>query len=51
MVVLELVVEVVNSLVSLLAEEAVELSEAVLVRHKGLVRMEVARSLIGPLVE
>ena len=50
MVALELVVEVVNSLVSLLAEEAVELSVVVLVRHRDLVRMEVDRSLIGPLV-
>ena len=52
MVALELVVEVVDSLVSLLAEKAVELSGVVLVRYRrDLVHMEVDQSLIGPLVE
>ena len=51
-VALELVVEVVDSLVSLLAEKAVELSGLVLVRYRrDLVHMEVDQSLIGPLVE
>ena len=39
-VALEPAVEVVNPLVSLLAEEVVELSKVVLVRHRDLVHME-----------
>lgn len=49
-VVLELVVEVADSVMSSLAEKAVELLEVVLIRYRDLFCMEVDHCLIGPLV-